>query len=140
MTSKCNGGLVYPERGVGPWQQVVSYNPNPHEYSTLNLPSWEACDYPFLNITLANKECDLVKYASQHGSCHDVNSMHVVADGDKLKWHADWQLKHGDHYSRYNNESYVYYGNNVFHWDNNRQGATNLYWDKTYSDVAFQVG
>ena len=76
--SKCKGRVVWPnDQSKPPWQEVVSFNPYPHQYNTLNLPSWDAADYPFLNQTINTKESDVGAYSDEHFPHPDVNSVWV---------------------------------------------------------------
>lgn len=145
MAKKCNGGIVWPDDNtVPPWQEVVSFNPKPHEYNTLNLPSWDAFDYPVLNQTKPNKKCDLKDKADDHGTCYDLTRIKVITNPSLARdktWEHGYILKHSDHYSKYSNDGKLYYPGNALHWDSSRQGATNLYWDNlSAADVGFQVG
>lgn len=141
MTAKCNGAVVWPDpTGKPPWEQVVTYNPFPHHYNTLNLPSWDPADYPVLNQTKGNNSCDLVSRSDDGTYQFDVNQVWALKMSEEVQFVCNYSIVPGT-FSKYNNESTVYYPGNVFHWDNNGQGATNIYWDNlSGADVAIQVG
>jgi len=139
--SKCNGGLVWPEPGCkAPWEQITTFDPRPHHYNTLNLPSWELADYPVLNQTRVNKNCDWYANSSLHGYVDMINTHYVsMRPGGNKVWTAE-SINFND-YNKYSNGAELFYGGNAFHWDNNNRGALNLYWDSnTAHDNGFQIG
>ena len=134
--SKCTGDSVSSD-----WvHEIVNFNPYPHEYSTLNLPSWSSCDSPIVNQNRIGSNCCYHENYSEfdNGLIPLVNDMYVRANGH---WARQHYLGETIYETKKNSHGWLYYGGNALHWDNNGRGALNLYSDQTAGfDTAFQLG
>ena len=119
-------------------KQVVTFNPHPQIYNTLNLPSWHNVDYPF-----PNKGWSLSKSDANMRDCVVRNLWDYTYDTST----RHWAQVHTDNASQeYNSSKYnrgdLFYGQNALHWSNPERGAMRLYTDSTSGGRYFgaQVG
>lgn len=147
--SKCSGLPVSDD-----WkEQVVTFDGRPHVYNTMNLPSWNKHDYPFINKGATLKHCDWVTGSSNTASNHltmwrmDSHSLsckwekpsgsnsnkairHKISFKEKmLTGQGSGGLYSPMYYYLYNqasNSTTLKHQRNLLHWDNTSRGATTL--------------
>lgn len=134
--SKCTGHRVSSN-----WEnEIVNFNPYPHHYNTLNLPSWESQDSPIPNNNRVASNCPYHKDYSDFNAANIpiINTMVMRSTG---KWGIQNYLGPVIQETKNYDHGWLYYGGNALHWDNNGRGALNLYSDQSGGfNCAFQLG
>ena len=134
--SKCNGDSVSSN-----WEnEIVNFNPYPHQYNTLNLPSWESQDSPIPNNNRIASNCFYHKSYDDFNAANIpiINTMVIRSNG---KWGIQDYLGPVIRETKGYKHGWLYYGGNALHWDNNGRGALNLYSDqRAGAQCAFQLG
>lgn len=132
LSDKCDGTPI-PDNVE---HQVVTFNPQVHQYGTLNLPTWKQVDYPVSNKNWPLKNTDADMKGCQLRNLWDYQYQTDTETWKRYRAGEDGQDTALEHYR---SDSYskgdLFYGQNLFHWNSPERGATRLYTDSTSSNL-----
>ena len=102
--------------------EVVTYNPYPHHYSTLNLPSWDKKEWPFSPNCVNIEQSSYNAFRDKWGGCAiDLSASTPIRPKSEHTFNLkpfSFDYKDGDY-----DDNFFYYGGNAPHFTHPGKGA-----------------